>query len=508
MKRRDFLHRIGGIAAGTLAANSVWWPVTASALNAGGGGAGGRILVMVVLEGGNDGLNTVIPHTDPLYYSLRPNLAVPSNQVLGLQGGASLHPNLLPLMPLWNEGRMAVIRDVGYPDMNLSHFRATDILFSGSSSQEVIPTGWLGRWLESIYPSFPTVLPADPMALQQGLSAGLLLQGERGATGVVVNNPSSFYWLVTSNYNGPHNDQTAATEGGDELDFMRSIDRASFEYANAIETASGAGTNRVAYPAGNYFADQLSVVARLIDGGMNTPVYVASQNGYDTHASQLGAHPALLSELAGGLAAFVDDLKAMGRFQDVMILTVSEFGRRVGENGSDGTDHGTSAPWFAIGDGLRGGLYGGPPDLGSLDQNGNMATQVDYRSVYASILSGWFCSDATNVQTILNGSYPMLPFMSTVGVPEPGGRPVLALAVAGGNPAAGPRRIRFTLPAEGRVRLNVIDVSGRLVSRLVDGTRHAGAHDVVWDAAGVAPGLYWAALEAGGRRVTEKLVQR
>ncbi|HEX7879763.1 MAG TPA: DUF1501 domain-containing protein [Candidatus Eisenbacteria bacterium] len=507
MKRRQFMTRMSGILSGTLLGKSVWWPVTREAL-AGTASNNQRILVMIVLQGGNDGLNTVIPVADPLYYSKRPNLAVPQAQTLGIAPGAALHPQLAPLMDVWNTGRMAIVRDVGYPDMNLSHFRATDIMFSGSSSTSVIQTGWLGRWLEAGNPTFPTILPPDPMALQQGLSAGLLLQGDRGVTGVVVNDPSSFHWLVTSNYNGPFNDATPATRGGSELGFVRSIDRASFEYANAIEAAADAGANHVAYPEGNELADQLSVVARLINGGMGTPVYVTGLDGFDTHAGQLGAHPALLSNLAQASAAFIADLRAMGRFQDVLIMTVSEFGRRPEENGTDGTDHGTAAAWFLISDGIDGGLYGAPPNLADLDDNGNTAMQYDYRSVYSSVLQGWFGTDPALTSTILQGSFPMLPLMTQVGVPEPGGAPRTRLLPPTPNPGRGPRTIRFELARSARGRVSVFDVGGRQVAQVAEGNWPAGSHEVRWDPAGIAPGLYFISLDADGKRQTQKLMQQ
>lgn len=506
MKRRDFLARCCGAGAGLLSARSVWWPLSAHAL-VGAAPPARRSLVMIVLEGGNDGLNTVVPGTDPLYYSLRPDVAIPANQLLGLGGGTGLHPQLAPLMGLWNEGRLAIVRDVGYPEPNLSHFRSSDIIFSASGSQEVLETGWLARWLESWNPTFPAILPDDPLALQQGLSAGLLLQGDRGVTGVVVDNPSSFYWLVNSNYNGPFADTPPMTRGGGELGYVRQIDRASFEYANAIQSAAEGGANQVTYPS-TWLGDQLSVVAKLINGNMRTPVYVTAHGGFDTHASQPDNHPQLLQELAEALAAFIADLKAMGRYEDVAVMTVSEFGRRVEQNGTFGTDHGTASPWFVLGGGIQGGLIGHAPDLSSLDEDGNLAMQVDYRSIYSSILQGWFGESVSSARSLLGGSFPTIPFLASVGVSEGGvvGRP--ALALAGANPGRGPRVLRFTLAVSGPARLAVFDVAGRLVAPLAEGRFDAGAHEVVWPAERVSPGIYWAALEAGGERLTQKLIQQ
>ena len=461
MQRRDFLNRMTGLTTGALLGHSIWWPLSARALLSPGTTSPGRILVLVVLQGGNDGLNTLIPYADPLYYAKRPVLSIPAAQVLTLQGGVGLHPALAPLLDHWNAGRLAVVRDVGYPAMSLSHFRATDILFSGTSATDVLSTGWLARYLEATHPDFPATLPPGPMAVQQGFSAGLVLQGDRGVTGVVVDNPSTFYSLVNGNYVGSGSDAVPETRGGNELEYVRGIDEASFAYAGVIQSAATAGENRVTY-ANSSIARQLATVARLIDGQMDTPVYLTGMGGFDTHATQLNNHAALLAELADGLDTFMDDLEQMGRRQDVVVLTVSEFGRRVGENGSAGTDHGTAAPWFVLGGGISGGLVGAASDLAALDGSGNLAMQHDYRSVYATLLRGWLGADPALAQALLGGDFPLLGFLPATAVPEEGGRPggAARLEPPFPNPARGPRTLRFSLAQPGPAEVSAFDASG------------------------------------------------
>lgn len=507
MKRRDFIQRACSLAAGGIIPRSIWWPVTPKTLE-GPAGSNNRVLVLIIQSGGNDGLNTLVPHQDPLYYQYRPTLAVPQPQVLGLDAQVGLHPNLAPLMPLWSQGKLAVVRDVGYPNMNLSHFRATDIVFSGSSAEQNVQSGWLARWLEATHPQFPDTQPTHPLALQQGLSAGLLLQGDRGVTGVSVWDPDSFFWLTNTTYVGPYSDPAPLTHGGSNLSYLRTIEKSGYDYANVIHAAALTGQNGVTYPD-TYLAAQLATIARLIDGQLNTPVFITGHDGFDTHTGQPGSHPLLLSEWAQAVAAFMADLTALGRQNDVLVLTVSEFGRRVEENGDAGTDHGTAAPWFLTGGALNGGLYGQPSRLDLLDENGNIGTQHDYRSIYSTILQSWMGLDPTTTSAVLKGSFGHLPFLAApTAVAETGAPRVtgLQLLAPHPNPASGPRTIRFRLEQPGPVDLRVFDVAGRSVATLREGLLPAGSHEVVWAARDVAAGVYLVVLTAGGEQRRQKLI--
>lgn len=507
MKRRDFLQRACSLAAGGIVPRSIWWPVTPQTLE-GPAGTNNRVLVLIIQSGGNDGLNTLIPHADPLYYQLRPTLAIPQAQILNLNSQVGLHPGLNPLLPLWNQGKLAVVRDVGYPNMNLSHFRASDIVFSGSSAEQNVQSGWLARWLEATHPQFPGILPEHPLAVQQGLSAGLLLQGDRGVTGVSVWDPDSFFWLVNSTYAGPYTDAVPSTHGGSNLSFLRGVEASGYDYANVIHSAALTGQNTGTYPD-TYLGAQLATIARLIDGQLNTPVYITGHDGFDTHTGQPGSHPQLLAEWAEAVSVFLADIASMGRQDDVLVLTVSEFGRRVEENGDAGTDHGTAAPWFLAGGGLNGGLYGGPSHLDQLDGDGNLQMQHDYRSVYSTILQSWMGVSGSQAATILKGTFPVLPFLAApTGVAEEEGAAEsgLSLLAPTPNPGRGPRTVRFRLAESGPVELRVFDVTGRTVATLKEGVLSAGAHEIVWEARDVAAGVYMLVLSAGREQRRRKLI--
>ncbi len=327
-----------------------------------------RVLVLVQLAGGNDGLNTVVPVRNDLYYQARPTLAVPGSGTWALDGDTGLHNALGALRPTWDTGDLAVVQSVGYDGASLSHFRATDIWLSGSDADDVLSTGWLGRTLAGSYPDFSDAPPAAPPAVQIGASAPLLFQGDGVGYSMSVFDVEQFLNVVES---GTAYDvaDVPATPAGDELAFLRTVANDAFRYRDAIADATDRADNAVDYPDDS-FAETLGAVARLVKGRMDTRVYLVSLRGFDTHAGQTDRHPALLQRLGDALAAFYADLGATGDDERVLTLTFSEFGRRVEENGSAGTDHGAAAPLFLLGPGVEGGLWGAAPDLGDLDRTG------------------------------------------------------------------------------------------------------------------------------------------
>ena len=298
-----------------------------------------KIIVIVNLNGGNDGLNTVVPYQDPNYYSLRPDIAIESDSVIPITSNLGLHPELTQLANYWNQGKLCIVENVGYDDQNLSHFRATDIWQSGSSSDQVINTGWVARVLEQVYPDHAENLPDTPMALLQGTTNQLLLTGQQGITGIMIDDPASFLNLVSSTFYESADNIIPDTFGGDELQFIRAIDNSAFEYAEYIQSVSDSGSNTMEY-ANNPLSVQLSSVAKLISGGMYSPFFIAYQNGYDTHSDQINRHGLLMSDLSLALYNFYNDLENQGLADKVVIMTTSEFGRRPYQNGGGGTDHG------------------------------------------------------------------------------------------------------------------------------------------------------------------------
>ncbi len=433
--RRDFLRT-------TLLGGALTWTVpsfvaqTFSALHAQADGAltqvvtgkDGPILVLIQLAGGNDGLNAVVPYTNDFYYKARPTIAIPANQVLTLNDTLGLNPAMAGFKGLFDAGHLSIVNGVGYPNPNRSHFRATEIWQTASDEDKYLTDGWLGRYFDNACQGCdPTVAINIGTGMPQAFSS-------HTPTGISLENPDSYRFMGSgknddetlayrSMYN-PDDATSSANSGGSvhmvsgtvtlqngqsALDFLErtSMDaQVSSDKIRAIaaKTASGA-----AYPYGG-LAKNLQLVARFIAGGLPTRVFYVSQGGYDTHTGQRGGQDGRLRELSDAVKAFTDDLTAMGAFDRVMIMTFSEFGRRVAENGSQGTDHGAAAPMFLIGSKLKAGLLGAEPSLAPQDlKDGDIKFNTDFRGVYASILEEWL---KTNSAPILGKQFPTLPIIA------------------------------------------------------------------------------------------------
>ena len=503
--RRQFLRGLGLGAAGA----ALWGgaaPARALAgsplLGALGAAETDRVLVLVQLAGGNDGLNTVVPVRNDLYYQARPTLAVPRAEALPLDAETGLHPALAGLRPTWDDGRLAVVQSVGYDAPSLSHFRATDIWLSGSDADDVLSTGWLGRSMGAVYPDYAAAPPAAPPAVQIGASAPLLFQGDGAGYSMSVFDVDQFLRVVQSGVAYDAAD-VPATPGGAELAFLRTVANDAFRYRDAIAEATGRGANAADYPDGG-FAKTLGAVARLVKGRMDTRVYLVSLKGFDTHATQADRHGLLLGRLADGLAAFYADLGATGDDDRVLTLTFSEFGRRVDENGSAGTDHGTAAPLFMMGPAVGGGLWGEAPDLGDLDRAGNLRHTTDFRQVYATVLERWLGIDEAAVASALGGAFPALDVL-----PARAATSTKSIAITGflldpprPNPLRSAAAVAYALPAPGPARLSAFDVAGRRVAVLADGPHGAGRHTARFDAHALAAGVYVLRLETPGGAVS------
>ena len=371
-----------------------------------------KIVVVVNLNGGNDGLNTVIPYQDSNYYSLRPDIAISNDSVLPITSDLGLHPSLTHLANYWNQGKLCIVENVGYSNQNLSHFRSTDIWQSASNSNQTVNTGWIARILEQIYPDHTDNLPEIPMALLQGTTNNLLLTGEQGITGIQVDDPSSFLDLVNSTYYNSPDNIIPDTSGGDELQYVRNIDNTAFEYAEYIQNVADSGSNTMDY-ANNSLSIQLSSIAKLISGGMYSPFYIVYQSGYDTHSDQINRHGILMSDLSLALSNLYNDLENQGLADKVVIMTTSEFGRRPYQNGGGGTDHGAAAPMFVLGNTINGGIIGNAPNLSSFDGNNNLLHEYDYRQIYSSLLSQHFGLSSDQINNALLNSFESLDIIST-----------------------------------------------------------------------------------------------
>ena len=521
MKREEFL-RIGGATLATMVGG---WPVSTYANNplldiiARSAQSSGRVLVLIQLNGGNDGLNTVIPLDQYSVLSAkRANILIPQEKVLTLSGSGKatgLHPSMAKVRDMYESGNVNIIQGVSYPNPNLSHFRATDIWLTGSSSNQYLDSGWLGRYLSETYSGYPTGYPntsmADPLAIQIGSGVSAVCQGPNGNVGMAISDINNFYNILNSTV-----DPAPNTPAGHELTFIRYVIQQTQAYTGVIRTAAQSANNlSVLYPTGNSLSDQLKIVARLIAGGLQTPLYVVSMGSFDTHASQtdatdhtIGNHATLLQKLSEAVGAFFDDCKLLKTNQRVAAMTFSEFGRRIVSNGSGGTDHGTSAPVFAFGNPVNPGIIGSNPVVPANATAGdNLAMQVDFRSLYASVLSDWFEVDPSVMSKVLLQNFPTIPPVfrkSTVtGLFEDRNNERLAQNYP--NPVHSTTTIEFYSDGTD-LSLLILDSQGRLVNTLADGIHDEGKHTVVFNRAGLSPGLYFYRLINGNTKATRKML--
>lgn len=392
-------------------------------------GKDGTILVLLQLAGGNDGINTLVPYADDAYYKARPRIAIPKDSVLKISDYAGLHPKLTGLHSLYAEGNLGMVQGVGYPNPNRSHFRSTEIWQTSSDADRNDYTGWLGRYFDNCCKG------ADPATV------GIAIGGQTPQAfsspdpkGITFNNPQQFRYM-----------SEAASDPASADKFMREINQpGGMDNSSLVENAGGsigmlAGPSdndgstmeflqrtalgarmssdkileimrrtksAVNYPS-SQLGNSLNLIGRLIAGGLPTRVYYASQGGFDTHANQLPAHDRLMTDLSAALSAFVADLKAQGNYSRVLVISFSEFGRRVSENASGGTDHGAAAPLFVLGGGVRPGLYGAYPSLTDL-HDGDLKFNTDFRSVYATALERWLGAPS---EMVLGKKFPILPFI-------------------------------------------------------------------------------------------------
>jgi uncharacterized protein (DUF1501 family) len=389
-------------------------------------GSEDRVLVIIYLNGGNDGLNTVIPlNFYSKYYNLRSNIAIPESKVLRLDGTTEtgFHPAMTGMRDLFNQGKLAIVHSTAYPNPDLSHFRSTDIWMTGVDYDQYASTGWAGRYLENRFPGFPNGYPneqmRDPLALQIGYVGATALLGQQQTMGITIKDPDSFYSLLGQMDNLPSTDLPCC-EGGRRINLIRKQQIMSVGYSTEVKRAADAGKNLATYPTATFsndLSEQLKIIARLIHGGLQTKIYFAELQGFDTHALQVttgntieGGHSRLLKQLSDAIAAFQNDLQLQGTEDKVIGMTFSEFGRRATSNASLGTDHGVAAPLFVFGKSVKRQYIGTNPDLntdllplvppaGDLSQDIKM--QIDFRRVYRDLLVDWLGATETTSNSIL-----------------------------------------------------------------------------------------------------------
>ena len=470
-----------------------------------------HVLVLVRLDGGNDGLNMVIPVDQySNYFNARTNIAIPQNKILSLNGTAAtgLHPSMAGLQSLYNQGKASIIQAVSYPTPNFSHFRATDIWMSASDSDQIVNSGWMGRYLNNEYPNFPIGYPnaimPDPLGIQIGSITSLALQGPSVSMGMSITDPVNFYNLI----NGVQ-DPVPATPAGKELSYVRLVAQQTNQYAVRIKAAAANIPSQSTYPTNNSLADQLKIVARLVAGGLKTRVYMVSIGGFDNHSGQVniadvttGAHATLLQKISDSVKAFMDDLKFLGVESRVIGMTFSEFGRRIKSNSSTGTDHGAAAPMILFGSNITPGILGTNPIIpASATVNDNVPMQYDFRSIYASILENWFCVNSTDLQTIMLKNFQSLPIVNgasckATGIDDINRGAGISLINNYPNPFVESTTISFKTKG-GHTLIQVIDTLGRVINTLVEKDYLPGDYKITFNSYGLPAGVYYARLQNG-----------
>ena len=473
-----------------------------------------HVLVLVQLQGGNDGLNMVIPlDVYANYYNARTNVAIPQSKVLRLDGTdkTGLHPAMTAMQNLFNEGKMNVVQSVGYEDPNFSHFQARDIWMSGDTTKlrsQRVKTGWMGRYLENEYPGYPDAFPnsamPDPLAIQISEMPTLDMQGTIYSMGLSITNPEKVYTFVN-----PFSDYALTTANANkELKFLRVISEKTKIYSDIIRNAYHHAATMATYPDANPLADQLKIVARLIKGGLRTRVYTVSIGGFDTHKKQVNAsdtttgnHANLMKNISTAISSFQKDIELMQLDDRVLGMTFSEFGRRIKSNASLGTDHGAAAPLMMFGKHVKKGILGQSPDIpADIQVVNNIPFQYDFRSVYSSILQQWFCVKEPELDNILLKNYQPLPLIQggPCGLPEDidttnKNSEQLTLRMSP-NPYVINATIQFSTTG-GNTMVQLIDPLGQVVKVLTNKDYAAGTYNIDVYNDGLPASVYFLRLQ-------------
>lgn len=364
-----------------------------------------NILIICRLGGGNDGYNTIIPVNQyDIYANARPLIKIPPSEFINLEENEYAMPKPMnKLENLWGDGMMKVAHGVGYEDQTLSHFRGTDI-WANTNLVEEERSGFMGRYFQELYPSYITSPPESPPSIQIGSIGNLIFRGPENDFSFAISDPRRLEAYIENQ--GYSLDPSPECTYGDRLNFIRESTNVTYTYAEAISAAFNRSTDFGGYLEDDNFARQMRIVARLIKGNLGTKVYMVTLGGFDTHNNQIQRHQQLLNSFSEGISAFYADLQASGWDDKVLTMTISEFGRRLVENGSLGTDHGTIAPMMFFGTGLNGnGFIGEHPTLPDSPSVGfNAESTNDFRQIYSTVMKEWMCIDPTTVNDALLGA--------------------------------------------------------------------------------------------------------
>lgn len=475
----------------------------------------GKVLVLIQLDGGNDGLNTLVPLN--MYNNLvkvRPEVVLPEDKILPLTDLQGLHPSLTEVKELFTEEKMMFLQNIGYPNPNLSHFRSKEIVLSASDSHTNISSGWFGRYLNSLHPEYPDNYPnpdnPHPLAITIGSSSSPSCQGNNLNMGVVLKDLNSGYESQSGEQEYPE------TPYGFELKYVSQIMQSTEKYLKVVSEAGDLSeTLSTHWPEKNSLADRLKIVARLINGGLTTPVYIVNKGGFDTHSGQVttgktetGKHADLLKIVSQAVYAFQDELKLHNKEDDVISLVFSEFGRRIASNKSYGTDHGEAYPMMLFGSQVNPTVFGENPTIPEqVEKRANVPMKIDFRSVYASILNQWLGVNSADIKTILFNDFEILPILKSVVSTDDilSNSNKLSIQPVFPNPISNKAQIEF-FTTGGTISLQLFTYEGKKVKNIVSGKFPRGNQYITFSRNGLKNGQYLLVLQNNTERVTQKIV--
>jgi len=455
-----------------------------------------RVLIIIRLNGGNDGLNMIIPldQYDNLMIQ-RPNIILPQNQILSLTNSVGIHPIMTGMKTMFDQGKLTVVQNVGYPEQNRSHFRSSDIWTSGSLDINQT-SGWMGRYFESEQANFPEDYPnidfPDPFAISMGSELSTTCQGLMGNFSHAVSDPFNAANLLETSV------ENDGTYYGSQIEYIATMLNQTNEYGNQISVASNSGNSlSTLYDPTNSIAVQLKYIAQMISGGLKTKVYILNINGFDTHDSQViqtnttqGEHADLLKKLSDAIAAFQNDLQLLGLEERVAGMTFSEFGRQVASNGSFGTDHGDAAPLFLFGKCVNSGIIGPNPQINNqIDGQSGVEMEIDFRDVYASILKDWFEVPVSSIQNLFEHNITFINVLSgcTLGLSEDESLDLKNIVFP--NPTPSNCTLKITTLNE-RVSVYIYSITGQMIKEIGSKDLSEGTHLIPCETSELPAGNY------------------
>jgi uncharacterized protein (DUF1501 family) len=500
MRRRDFL-KIGSLATVPVVIGGI--PVQAIGKqyrNTLFDGDNGKILVLIQLNGGNDGLNTVIPlESYDALANHRSNIIIPENELISVNSEFSFHPSLTGLKEIHDQGMLHIVNSVGYPNQNRSHFRSSDIWHSGSSAQEYEQTGWMGRFFGIDHPEYPDGYPdeehPDPFAITIGALVSDTCQGPIGNYSLAFFDPENLSPLAESSAGNWPEDSCY----GMQLKFIGDTIRQTNAYGDQILGAANAGTNLATYPETG-LAQQMKTIAQLISGGLQSKVYIVSQGGYDTHANQAtvnnpteGNHANLLQILSDAINAFQQDINLQNLDDKVLGMTYSEFGRQIKSNISIGTDHGTAAPLFLFGSCIQSGMTGEIPNIPiQVNPQEGVPMQYDFRDIYGSVIQQWFGASESMVQELFTHDYQPLSLIDpscSVSATSP---PPTVQIEAKAYPIPFSDVLNIEFESKGHLmKISLYDARGQEVKVLAHNKFPIGLNQITYEGSRLYPGNYY-----------------